>query len=124
MMKAYVHEMRSGGVSITQVNPKLIETMTGTGYGWEDAQIELEITKYTNPPAPEVGKPEAQVRPYIQALAHGGVTEGRAYSLINDHGHVAECLSCHLVDISELPEDRTNRNSWHWDRKTGRITLP
>lgn len=115
--------MESGGVAITQVNPRLIGTMTGAGYGWDNTQIDREIRKYTDPPQPEAGRPEEAVRPYIEALAHGGVTEDEAYMLINAHGHLENCISCHLVDVEDLPEDRADRDSWEWDTVTARITV-
>lgn len=116
-----MHQRETGGVTITHVNSKLVALMTGQGNGWEQGEIDYEVQKFVSPPSPEIGKAENIIRPYIEAMARGGVTEAKALGLINDKDHRAGCIKCIVIEDTDLPSDRQSRDSWEWDDTTGQI---
>jgi hypothetical protein len=88
--------------------------MTGNGYGWEQDRIDYEVGKFVNPPAPEVGRADSIIRPYIEAIARGGVTEDKAIDLIRATIDSSDCLGCTVIEDTDLPTDRYFRNAWEW----------
>jgi hypothetical protein len=112
-MKVVVHK-HSDGISISNFSPTLLGIMTGTGYGWSQDRIDYEVGKFVNPPAPEVGRADSIIRPYIEAIARGGVTEDKAIDLIRAKDDKADCLGCTVIEDSDLPTDRYFRNAWEW----------
>ena len=86
----------------------------GAGYGWDQTRIDREVEKFVNPPAPEVGKAEGIVRPYMEAVANGGVTEAQAIELIRAKNDKPDCLGCTVIEDTDLPSDRYFRNAWEW----------
>ena len=107
-MKIVVHK-RSDGVSITHFSPSLLAVMTGRGYGWDQQRIDREIEKFVAD-----GKAVDTVRPYMNAVANGGVTEAQAIELIRAHAHKAGCLGCTVIEDTDLPTDLYFRSAWEW----------
>ena len=114
-MKVVVHNKGDSGVTITHFNPSVLAIMTGNGYGWNQEQIDYEVNKFVNPPAPETGKADDIVRPYIEARARGGVTEAQAIDLINAKNDKSDCRGCTVIEDTDLPTDRYFRNAWEWE---------
>jgi len=113
-MKVVAHK-HVDRVVITHFSPSLLAVMTGTGYGWSQDRIDYEVGKFVNPSAPEVGKTDSIIRPYIEAIARGGVTEDRAIDLIRARSDFSDCLGCTVIEDTDLPSDRYFRNAWEWE---------
>lgn len=107
-MKLIIHR-RADYISIAHPSPSLLASMTGSGEGWSQERIDLEVGKWVNPPAPEVGKSEGVVRPFFNAVARGGVTEDEAIELIRARNDPDDCLGCRVIDESELPAESKDR---------------
>ena len=107
-MKVIVHK-HSDGVSIANFSPALLATMTGKGYGWDQDRINYEISKFV-----ASGKSEDVIRPYMEAVANGGMTEAKAIDLIRAKDEVANCQGCTVVEDTDLPTDRYFRDAWEW----------
>ena len=122
-MKVIVHEMPSG-VAISHLNRRLIAKMVGPGFGWGKDRIDREAAK-----APQ-GK-KTKLRPYYLALAHGGLTEDQAVELIRLKDDPAGCLSCRVIDDSELPAEQalrgvepTFRDAWEDTGTAVQVNMP
>jgi hypothetical protein len=108
-MKVIVHRKSGGGVSVEHLSPSLLAAMTGKGYGWPQERTEYEVGKFI-----AAGASERVVRPYIVAIAEGGVAETRAIELIRAKTDKMDCLGCTVIEDTELPTDRYFRNAWTW----------
>jgi hypothetical protein len=108
-MKVVVHNRTEGGVTISNFSPTLLAVMTGTGHGWNQERIDYEVGKFV-----AAGKAEDIVRPYMEAVANGGVTEAQAIELIRAKNHQADCLGCTVIEDTDLPTDRYFRDAWEW----------
>lgn len=113
-MKCIVHKRGDGGISIEYISPSLLAVMVGSGVGWDADRVEYEINKLVNPPSPETGKSDAVIRPYIVAVASGGVDEETAFNLVKNRSDKSDCSGCETIEDSEIPTDRTFREAWEW----------
>jgi hypothetical protein len=108
MTKIVVHK-HADGISITSFNTTLLALMTGNGYGWEQERIDYEVAKFV-----AGGTAEDVIRPYMNAVANGGITEVQAIDLIRAKDDKADCLGCTTIENTDLPTDRYFRNAWEW----------
>jgi len=108
-MKVVVHQRSDGGVIVSHFSPTLLAVMMGAGYGWSQQRIDREVEKFVL-----AGKATDVVRPYIMALANGGVTELQAIELIRAKSDRADCRGCVVIEDTDLPSDRYFRNAWEW----------
>lgn len=118
-MKVIAHKMPTG-VSLSELNWSLIRKMKAQGYGWTPEQLEYEIRKY-----------EGKHRAFLTAVAYGGVTEDEAIELIRAKDDPVGCLSCRVIDDSELPAEQalrgvepTFRAAWGDDGVTVKVNMP
>ena len=109
MAKRIVHVRADGSISISTQSPTVIALMTGSGRGWTQERIDYEVAKFV-----ASGKSEGIVRPYMDALAVGGVTEDQAIELIRAKNDKADCLGCTVIEDMDLPTDRYFRAAWEW----------
>ena len=96
-MKVVVHNRNDGGITISHFSPSLLSVMTGNGYGWGQDRIDYEVGKFV-----AAGKSEEIVRPYMDAVANGGVTEEKAIDLIRAKDEKADCLGCKVINNTDL----------------------
>ena len=108
-MKVIVHKKSGGGVSVSHLSPSLLAAMTSQGYGWNQERIEYEVGKFV-----ASGKSDSVIRPFITAVAQGGVSESDAIELIRAKDDKADCLGCTVIEDTDLPTDRYFRNAWEW----------
>ena len=88
--------------------------MTGGGGLIRPDQVEREIGKRVNPPAPEVGISLEAATTFVNGIASGGMTEAAAIEAIQAKGRPDGTVNHHVVDENQVPDDRTFRNAWEW----------
>jgi hypothetical protein len=108
-MKVVVHSRSDGGVTVSHFSSSILAVMTGAGYVWSQERIDYEVGKFV-----AGGKAEDVIRPYVTALANGGVTEAQAIELIRAKDDKADCLSCTVIEDTDVPTDRYFRDAWEW----------
>jgi hypothetical protein len=115
-MKVNCHKKADGGVSIHYPTSEVLALLTGTGYGWSDAQMAYEASKFRTAKAD--GSPahsEAMTIEWVTALGRGGLSETEAQDLIRrrtDERHAHEASE--VLEDTDLPSDRYFRNAWTW----------
>jgi|TARA_R100001086_G_scaffold224852_1_gene142921 hypothetical protein len=108
-MKVQVHNRNDGGITISHFSPSLLAAMTGSGFGWSQERIDYEVGKFV-----AAGKSDSVIRPYMEAVANGGVTESQAIELIRAKNDKAGRLGSTVIEDTDLPSDRYFRNAWEW----------
>lgn len=58
---------------------------------------------------------------YAAALAYGGLNEREAVELISEVDRQPHAKAVEIVDLAEIPTDRTNRNHWRRSSNGGPI---
>ena len=115
-MKVIVHETING-VEISHLNWILIGVLQRRGLGWNDQRVEYEISKFTK----DLFRSDDQVRPLMEGLATGGLTEDEAIEAIRLKDDPADCVGCHVIEDTELPAEQASRgtgpnvrDNWRW----------
>lgn len=89
--------------------------------------VDYEVAKFVREPGwrpdlPDADR-EALARRRIRALNDGGLTEREAVQLIADCDAPAGSFAREIVDMSEVPNDRTYRNAWRRSLNGGPIYI-
>ena len=109
-MHCFVYEAADGSVTIGEPASGAIAIMTGAGGMFPASQIEREIEKHVLG-----GKDAAVIRPFIEALVSGGLTEDAALDAIAAKDQPDGTAAIHNVPVSILAMDGTFRAAWVWD---------
>ena len=122
-MHTILHKLPDGGVGSYPPNPKVLDIITGSGFGWSDAQAAWEAKKFTDPGPPESGWPGFNLTfatEWIEALARGGLTEAQALNLFKRRTQLRRGYTVSaIINDSQLPVhirgDRYFRDAVVWD---------
>lgn len=123
-MKTTLYRKVDGGVVNAPPSPSWLAIVTGKGLGWSDDVIAFEIAGFQAPGSPESGWAgfsfDVATR-FVNAMAHGGLSEDEALILLSDRlmeqgGYTQTAI----VDDADLPtelvsESRTFRDAIVWD---------
>jgi hypothetical protein len=104
-MHCFVYEATDGSVTIGEPASGAIAIMTGAGGMFPASQIEKHVRG---------GKDAAVIRPFIEALAYGGLTEDAALNAIAAKDQPSGTTAIHNVPVSILAMDGTFRAAWVW----------
>ena len=115
-MKVNCHKKADGGVSIHYPTPEVLALLTGTGYGWSDAQIADEVAKFMVARADGgPGYSEAMSTEWMTAVGRGGLSAVAAQDLVRrriDERRSYEASE--VLEDTDLPTDRYFRSAWTW----------
>lgn len=110
----------AGGVVLTHPATEAIAAMCAGGFwhgatrGFIDTQIERKIGRGMNP--------DAAAR-LCRALAFGGCVDHEALAIIRDADAARFGTAHELVDLDDIPQDRTYRDAWRRSHNGGPIYL-
>lgn len=112
LSKVIVYSTPEGGVRVSDIHRDAIAALTAKKPLFDKAWCERNVARMTLPPEGDLPrKTEAQVRPWCEAMAKGGLTEAKAYEVIAMRdSNPSE--TWRVVDRDKLPPDRTFRNAW------------
>ena len=110
----------TGGVALTHPAAEAIAAMCAGGFwhnatrGFIDTQIERKIARGMNQ--------DAAAR-LCRALAFGGLVDYEALAIIRDADAARFGTAHELVDLDDIPQDRTYRNAWRRSHNGGPILI-
>lgn len=108
------------GVVVTAPSPRAVWFLMHGGRwpwrpaAWREDQIARQIAD---------GIPERVAVAWVKALHAGGLTEADALWLIAERDALRHGTALEIVDISDIPTDRTYRNAWRRSMNGGPIYL-
>ena len=122
MTHTIIHKLANGGVGNYPPSPKVLALMMGAGFGWDEARIASEASKFTipSPDAGWAGFSAEFADAWCRAVGKGGLTETEAFELFTQRiqlrrGYTASAV----IDDSDLPDeikkDRYFRAAVVWD---------
>lgn len=84
-----------------------------------------EITKFVRDPQwrPDRRDREAFAAKWIDGLIHGGLNEREAVQLIGEYSAPPFSTALEIVDVSDIPTDRTHRDAWRRSANGGPIWI-
>lgn len=130
-MKCILSTTEKGGVAITIPTVEIMAFLTAggmpTGYLGRTLDADWEVEKFVRDekwhPSLSSVRRETLAAQWIEAVMFGGLTDAKAYELIQ-RKDVDDSWSAHeLLDRSEVPQDRWFRNAWVRSRNGGPIDI-
>lgn len=130
-----VSTMPGGSVAITIPAPEFIDecargmeaSRAARGYIEPPIDVEREVAKLMRNPAwrPDLTQKEreALARRRYEAMRFGGLSEMEAVELIRDCDCPPWSTAREIVDVSEIPPDRTYRDAWRRSPNGGPIYI-
>lgn len=108
-----------------KADAQTIEASQRTGYLPLGLARAWEIEKLVRDPGWRPDRPdrEAFASQWIDGLMHGGLGEGEAVALIGEYSRPPFSTALEIVDVSEIPEDRTYRDAWRRSANGGPIWI-
>lgn len=82
----------------------------------EPAWLERQVQRFT-----AAGVSHEDAERWVHAMQHGGMSEHEALWLIASISKLSGAVE--LVDVSEIPADRTHRNAWRRSHNGGPIWI-